>query len=74
MSSIGSLLSLKIQKVIYDGDCKDMERQTLEINTDEIEQILRPRLERSGWNVTDFDWSGGMWPRLTVSREREVKS
>ena len=43
--------------------------QTIEVSTDEIEELLRSRFEKGGWEV-DFDWPPGQWPKMVVSRKR----
>ncbi len=56
-------------KIIYSEASPVTEKQRIEVSTDEIEELLRSRFEKGGWDV-DFDWPPGQWPRMLVSRKR----
>lgn len=49
-----------------------IERQEIVVQTEEIEQLLRSRFEKGGWEV-DFDWNIGQWATMIVKRKKEVK-
>jgi hypothetical protein len=60
---IGTIVSSSIEPAI--------EREFIEVSTDEIEAFMRSRYSRGGWDVS-FDWSSGQWPKMQVTRTREV--
>jgi hypothetical protein len=50
-----------------------IEKQTIEVTTDDIEDMIRSRYAKGGWDVS-FDWQGSQWPKLVVSRSREAQA
>jgi len=62
-------MAKRIGTLIGNGYTPAEEQQTIEVSTDEIEELLRSRFEKGGWEV-DFDWPAGQWPRMIVSRKR----
>jgi len=58
-----------IGTLISTGCVPAEDQQTIEVSTNEIEELLRSRFEKGGWEV-DFDWPPGQWPRMIVSRKR----
>ena len=60
-------------EIVYLEISSAKEKQRIEVGTDEIEELLRSRFERGGWDV-EFDWPAGQWPRMEVTRTRKVAS
>jgi hypothetical protein len=49
-----------------------VERETIEVSTDEIETFMLRHFAKDGWDV-DFTWQPGQWPKMIVHRKREVQ-
>ena len=62
-----------IGELISSSRSPGVETQVINVQTEEIESLLRSRFEKDGWEAS-FDWLGSQWPVMVVTRRREVKS